>query len=154
MATSSQNVVLVKYNSSGIALWAKTVTKETGGNSEFYSVAVDASGNVYATGYQYGTGSYPYGDGVSVAGTAPSSRNIVLVKYDFTGNALWAKSVSSGTNSSEFNSVSIDASGNIYAAGYQVGKGSYTYGCYGYEASVAGTFIDGENATLVKYVGE
>ncbi|HQH30505.1 MAG TPA: InlB B-repeat-containing protein, partial [Spirochaetota bacterium] len=144
------NVVLVKYDSSGTALWAKSVT--AGNNySQFYSVAVDSSGNVYAAGYQKGTGSFTYGEGVSVAGTYSGgyySRNVVLVKYNSTGTALWAKSVTAGTNESLFNSVAVDSSGNIYAAGCQDGTRSYTYG---EGVSVAGSYSYGANVVLVKY---
>ncbi|HOF01802.1 MAG TPA: hypothetical protein PLO40_12345, partial [Spirochaetota bacterium] len=64
--------------------------------------------------------------------------------------ALWAKSVTAGTSSSRFNSVAVDSSGNVYAAGYQSGTGSYTYG---EGVSVAGTCADADdgNAVIVKY---
>ncbi|HNZ27879.1 MAG TPA: hypothetical protein PKK13_11710 [Spirochaetota bacterium] len=145
-SSSYDNVVLVKYNSSGTALWAKSVTA---GNdtSYFSSVAVDSSGNVYAAGYQCGTESYTYGEGVSVAGTY-SYNNVVLVKYNSSGTALWARSVTAGNNYSEFNSVAVDSSGNVYAAGYQRGAGSYTYG---EGVSVAGSYSYGYNVVLVKY---
>jgi len=144
--TGLGNVVLVKYNSTGTALWAKSVT--AGNNySRFSSVAVDSSGNVYAAGYQKGTGSFTYGEGVSVAGSSFSAYNVVLVKYDSSGTALWAKSVTTGS-SSQFNSVAVDSSGNVYAAGYQEGMGSYTYG---EGVSVAGSYADGYNVVLVKY---
>ncbi|HOF01216.1 MAG TPA: hypothetical protein PLO40_01720 [Spirochaetota bacterium] len=147
----SYNVVLVKYDSSGTALWAKSVTAGTK-NSWFYSVAVDSSGNIYAAGYQSGTGSYTYGEGVSVSGTYAGSssyngNNVVLVKYNSSGTALWAKSVTAGTNDSSFYSVAVDSSGNIYAAGSQRGTESYTYG---EGVSVAGS-SSGRNVVLVKY---
>ncbi|HNZ28040.1 MAG TPA: hypothetical protein PKK13_12520, partial [Spirochaetota bacterium] len=129
------------------ALWAKSVTAENG-YSKFYSVAVDSSGNVYAAGYQEGTGSYTYGEGVSVAGSYADGSNVVLVKYDSSGNALWAKSVTAGTDVSSFSSVAVDSSGNVYAAGYQYGTGSYTYG---EGVSVAGSSSSYANVVLVKY---
>jgi len=48
------------------------------------AVAVDASGNLYAAGYQKGIGTYAYGSGVSVQGPAiaiTTRENVVLVKY-------------------------------------------------------------------------
>ncbi|WP_010262715.1 SBBP repeat-containing protein, partial [Treponema primitia] len=60
--------------------WARTVT--AGADSSYFtSIAVDGSGNVYAAGYQQGTGTFTYGTGVNVTGTAISS-NVVLVKYN------------------------------------------------------------------------
>ncbi|OQB68623.1 MAG: Beta-propeller repeat protein [Spirochaetes bacterium ADurb.Bin133] len=138
----------MKYDSSGTALWAKSVTAGTN-TSSFRSVAVDSSGNVYAAGYQVSTGSYTYGAGVSVAGSSAYRCNVVLVKYNSSGAALWAKSVTSGTSGeSQFNSVAVDSSGNIYAAGYQVGTRSYTYG---EGVSVAGSSTYSYNVVLVKY---
>lgn len=137
---SDENVVLVKYNSSGNALWARSVT--TGNHrSIFYSVDVDASGNIYAAGAQFGTGNYTYGSGVSVAGSYLGYFNAVLVKYNSLGTALWAKTVTTGTSTSEFLSVKIDASGNIYSAGSQSGDGSYPSHTYGVGVSVAGSYL-------------
>ncbi len=43
--------------------------------------------------------------------------DIFLVKYDDSGNVLWAKSAG-GTDWDEGNSVAVDAYGNIYVTGY------------------------------------
>jgi len=147
------NVVLVKYNSNGEAQWARSVS-EGSKDSEFYSMAVDSSDNVYAVGYQGGSGTYTYGKGVSAKKTYNMffyrdmffDRNAVLVKYNSNGEAQLARTVSEGNDESVFNSVAVDSSGNIYAAGYQKGSGTYTYGK---NVSVKGT--DGTNAVLVKY---
>jgi hypothetical protein len=142
---SDDNIVLVKYDSNGTAQWAKTVSAGSSASS-FNSVAVDSSGNVYAAGCQSGTGSYTYGTGVSAQGTS-SGNNVVLVKYNSNGVAQWAKTVSAGSSASSFNSVAVDSSGNVYAAGYQIGNGSYTYGT---GVSAQGT-SGSNNAVLVKY---
>ncbi|MDR2576341.1 MAG: fibronectin type III domain-containing protein [Treponema sp.] len=142
---SAENVVLVKYNASGTAQWARTVS-EGSNSSFFYSVVTDSSGNVYAAGRQNGTGVYTYGAGVSTQGTY-SGNNVVLVKYDASGMAQWAKTVSAGSDASVFNAVAADSSGNVYAAGYQSGTGVYTYDA---GVSAQGT-SSSTNAVLVKY---
>jgi hypothetical protein len=145
---SQNNVVLVKYNSSGTALWARTLvsTDKDNARSGFQSVAVDSSGNVYAAGEQGGYGTtYSYDTGVSAQGPFPT--NEVLVKYNSSGTALWARTVSSGSGNSYFSSVAVDSSGNVYAAGYQQGTGSFTYGM---GVSAQGN-SSGENVVLVKY---
>jgi hypothetical protein len=72
----------------------------------------------------------------------------VLVKYDSFGTAQWAQTVSTGTSSSSFSSVAADASGNIYAAGYVNGSGTYTFG-----AGITASGSSGSsNAVLVKYL--
>jgi hypothetical protein len=62
------------------ALWARTVSTGTS-LSEFYSIAVDSGGNVYAAGSIKFTGTYRFGSGVTAAGTYNSGDNVVLVKY-------------------------------------------------------------------------
>jgi outer membrane protein assembly factor BamB len=145
--SSTTNAVLVKYNPSGAAQWAKTVTGGTN-PSQFLSVAVDGTGNVYAAGYQTGTGSYDYGGGVTAQGYS-GDTNVVLVKYDAaTGAALWAKTTSGGANASQFSGVAADGAGNVYAAGYQTSTGSFDYGD---GATAAATGGGTSNVVLVKY---
>jgi hypothetical protein len=138
------NVVLVKYNSSGTAQWARTVSAGSNG-SYFFAVTVDSSGIVYAAGEQDGTGNYTYGDGVSAQGTS-SRQNVVLVKYNSSGTAQWAQTISAGSNGSFFLGVAVDSSGNVYAAGDQDGTGTYTYG-----DGVSAQGISNQNVVLVKY---
>jgi len=69
---------VVKYNSSGVAQWAKTIMAGTN-IASFDGVAVDSGGNVYAVGYQYGTGNYNYGSG-NIMGTS-TDFNPVVVNY-------------------------------------------------------------------------
>ena len=142
------NVVLVKYNSSGDAQWARTVNTGTS-DCMFRAIALDSDGNIYAAGYQWGTGTNKYGSS-SVAGTF-SDYNALLVKYDTNGTALWARTVSSGSSSSNFNSVAADSAGNVYASGYQEGTGTYTYGTGVSAAGTAATAGSNDNAVLVKY---
>jgi hypothetical protein len=147
--SSSDNAVLVKYDSSGTAQWAKTVAVVGTSASDFNAVAVDGSGNVYAAGRQYDTLSYDYGNGVSAAGAYGSDYNAVLVKYNTAGLAQWAKTAEAGTtNSSGFNAAAADGSGNVYAAGNQTGTGPFDYGN---GVNAAGTYSGGSNVVLVKY---
>jgi hypothetical protein len=88
----------------GTAKWARTVSAGSS-DSVFYSAAVDGHGNVYAAGYQDGTGGYTYGAGVTAAGTA--STNVVLVKYNAEGTAQWARTVSEGSSNSFFTSAAV-----------------------------------------------
>ena len=143
--SSGSNLVLVKYNSSGIAQWAKTIVAGTS-DSSFSSVTVDSSGNIYAAGYIKGTGSYDFGNGKTAQGTSGGS-NIVLVKYDYTGTAQKAITVTSGTSDSSYSSVAVDSSGNIYAAGAIFGTGTYNFG----NGKTATGTIGANNIVLVKY---
>jgi len=104
-------VALVKYSSLGIPQWAKASTSN---NAAFYSIAVDSSGNIYAAGSLIGTSDF----GNLITASSPNSNGVLLVKYDSSGLAQWAKSVDGWYSSSLFRSVVIDSSGNVYTVGY------------------------------------
>jgi hypothetical protein len=129
------------------ALWAETVSAGTGTSaSDFNGVSVASDGSVYAAGDIYGTGSYDFGSGVIPPGTNDSS-NVVLVKYNSSGIAQWARTVTAGSDKSSFSSVAAALDGSVYAAGYIYGTGTYDFGN---GKTAAGTYT-GSNAVLVKY---
>lgn len=149
---SESNALLVKYDATGTALWARTVS--TGASySTFKSATIDSDGNVYAAGSIHGTGTYTFGVGVTAEGSF-SGPNVVLVKYDSSGKALWARTVSTGASESNFNCTVVDADGNVYAAGYIGGTETYTFGS-GVTAtgtsSISPTYSPSLNVVLVKY---
>jgi hypothetical protein len=125
---SGSNAVIVKYNVSGTAQWAKS-TGAGSVSSAFFALAADASG-IYAAGVQAGNGTYTYDSGVSVAGgytgTGTLVGNSVLVKYNSSGSAQWAKTAAVGPNFTEFQAAAVGSSG-VYAAGAQTGNGLYVY---------------------------
>ena len=86
-----------------------------------------SDGSVYAAGYITGTGTYNFGNSVTATGTFTGS-NIVLVKYNSSGVAQWAQTVTAGSNELGFNSVSVASDGSVYAAGYIYGTGTYNFG--------------------------
>jgi hypothetical protein len=154
------NAVLAKYDSSGIAQWAQTVTAGSS-DSSFSSVAVDSSGNVYVAGEIDGTGTYDFGNNVKATGTATSAGllnpagNAVLAKYNSSGIVQWAQTVAAGSPDSSFASVTVDSAGNVYAAGSVAGTETYDFGN---SVTVRGTASGGHvanevvaNAVLVRY---
>jgi len=124
--TNSQIKFSDFYGKSLLEKWAVSV--DSTGNDLGSSVAVDASGNVYVTGFYGGGESTIYNpDNVSSGLTLRATSGGVaafVVKYNSSGTAQWAVSVD-GTNSDEGRSVAVDASGNVYLAG-QYGTGVAT----------------------------
>lgn len=122
----AENAIVAKYSSAGIAQWVRTVTAAAS-SSEYFSVTTDTSGNIFATGYQYGQAAFTYGPGIFV--TAPhSTNNIVIVKYDTSGTAIWARTLTSGTGYSVLTGISVDSSGHIFCAGQQYDTGTFNWG--------------------------
>jgi hypothetical protein len=103
---------------------------------------------VYAAGYINGTGTYDFGNGKTAAGTNTNGINMVLVKYDSSGVAQWAQTVTAGSDYSILLSVSAASDGSVYTAGQIYGTGTYNFGNSGVAA--AGTYA-GFNTVLVKY---
>ncbi len=87
------------------------------------STAVDVSGNTFVAGMFTST-SITFGNTVlkntdsTNTGNSGFSMDIFLVKYDVTGNVLWAKSVEGTDNMDErVFSIAVDGIGNVYLAG-------------------------------------
>ncbi len=143
------NLLLVKFNTSGAAQWARTATVGPGA-SAFTSVATDTSGNVFAVGSIEGKDSFGFGNSVVASGAYAFGDNLVLVKYDDTGAAQWARTVTSSRGTSSYGAVAIDPSGDIHAAGALSGSSTFDLGS---GIATAGPVSSGNNALLVKYNG-
>lgn len=105
------NFFLAKYDGNGNVLWAKSaggIYADVGN-----SVAVDASGNAYVTGFFQSSTIIFGSDTLKNAGY----DNIFLTKFDPNGNVLWAKSAGGGPDEAQGISVAVDASGNAYLTG-------------------------------------
>lgn len=143
-ANADTNALIIKYSpDDGTTQWAKSTTIAPDA-SKFKAVATDNKGNIYAVGFQKTTGTYDYGDGLTVSGGKSNGMNAVIVKYDNKGKVQWAKSTYPTSPISIFTSVTTDKSGFIYAVGTQ-GNGT---GNYGDEITVASTII---SVLIVKY---
>jgi hypothetical protein len=132
--TSGSAFYIVKYNSSGNILWAKSASGGvTYGDDRGYGVNTDAGGNVYATGFFQGSSTITFGS-QTLTNVAPSYKDIFLVKYDPLGSVLWAKSAG-GTSDDKGLNIDVDAGGNIYLIGTYVSPtitvGSYTFSNHG-----------------------
>lgn len=150
LAESSKHPLVVKYDSAGKALWARTVTGLSGQpdyGCEYFGIAVDGTGNVYAAGI-IGRGTYKFGSGVEITLGGNILSFPVLVKYDSTGNALWVASVESSTVLASFSSVCVENNTtNVYVCGALYGSGAINFG----NNAKASTVFSGANPVLVKY---
>ncbi len=95
---------LVKYDTNGVRQWLKqwgTWNKDTG-----YSLACDAAGNVYLSGYSTGPLYAP----------PQGNRDYFLAKFDPAGNLLWGREIGTSQHDQGWG-VATDADGNAYVAG-------------------------------------
>jgi Beta-propeller repeat len=84
------------------------------GNDFVYSVAVDSSGDAYATGTTYSTDFPTLGPYQSAnAGQA----DVFITKFNASGSALVYSTYIGGSSFEEGNSIAIDSKGNAYVTG-------------------------------------
>ena len=123
----SDDIFLVKYNSSGTKQW----TKKLGifDNESGVSMTVDSSDNIYVTGYT----KEGY-DGNSNS----ENYDIFLMKYNSSGTKQWTKQL--GNSAADIGmGVTVDSSDNIYVTGIASGGLDRNTGSVG------------EDIVLVKY---
>ena len=117
---SGVNFFVAKYNSSGVAQWAKAPIEQA--NSHGEAMFSDSSGNVYVSGYFNQEYVLNFGNGVTLTnrGGVDGMGDFFVVKYDSTGVAQWAKNpaINSGLYEDISISISADDSGNVYVSGY------------------------------------
>ena len=122
------------------------------GTSQFSGISVDASGNAYVVGQISGTSPFTFGS-ATVTGVN-RVYNAVIVKYSSSGAAQWA-AVPSGDpaflGTSQFNGISVDASGNAYAVGVICDTSPFTFGSSTVTISGVNSGQYGANAVIVKY---
>ncbi|MFT6503184.1 MAG: hypothetical protein ACJASQ_003316 [Crocinitomicaceae bacterium] len=107
-------IFLVKYDSNGNALWAQ-IGGESPLTESVSGVTTDTNGNAYITGHFYDSSVW-FGT-INLTKTSTSESDLYVVKYDASGNVLWAKG-EGGTNNDTGRSISTDPNGNVFLTGY------------------------------------
>lgn len=87
----------------------------TTGNDYGKSIALDASGNTYTIGYFSGTLDFDGGTGTTEL-TSAGLSDIFILKLNASGDFVWAKNIG-GSGEDQGLSVTLDASGTLYATG-------------------------------------
>jgi hypothetical protein len=106
------DIFIVKYDSFGNVVWAKSHGSVR--HDESNSLATDAVGCVYITGFFYDT--INFGAITLNSAGPPNFADIFIVKYDYSGNLIWAIR-HGGTNGDFGMSITCDTSGYIYLSG-------------------------------------
>lgn len=106
---------VAKYSPAGKCLWVRT-----GGGAKIdrgYGVAVDAQGNVFATGHCQSTNATF--DGATMPNRG--DYDLFVVKYDANGKLLWLRS-GGGAGYDFGHSIGVDKAGNCYFTGSFIGN--------------------------------
>ncbi len=127
------DIFVAKFDVSGNFVWAKAMGSMS--DDYGYSIAVDASGNVYLTGDFMGTADFD--PGVSTFNlTSAGNKDIFISKLDASGNFLWAKALG-GAGDDSGNSIAIDASGNVHTTGFFNSTADFDPGVGTYNLTIA-----------------
>jgi hypothetical protein len=97
-----EDIVLVKFDSSGNKLWSRQYG--TSGFDFAHAVATDPAGNIYVTGEPGGTFS-----------DSPTGGSVFLVKYDGAGNRLWTRQ--RGPVDAEALAIATDTNNGVFIGG-------------------------------------
>ena len=118
------DIFVSKLDSNGDFVWAKSMgdTNEDTG----FSIAVDASGNVYTTGEFIGIVDFDPSAG-TVNLTSAGLYDIFVSKLNSNGDFVWAKSMG-GTSNEIGHGLAVDTSGNVYTTGYFAGTADFDPG--------------------------
>ena len=140
-AGGGYDVFFIKYSSSGLPLWAKSIS---GSSSDYgIDVATDPSGNVYLSGRYNSTSTVSLGSGLSLP--ISSGIDAYIIKYDTSGNPLWFKTIN-GTSSDYGTSLATDSNGNVYFCGYYYSTSTVSLG-----SGLSLPISSGYDAFIVKY---
>ena len=108
---NTEEMFIAKYDAAGNALWAKDASGSS--NDKAFGIAADADGNVVVSGH-FISGTLNFG---SQSLFNSGGFDIFLVKYDETGNVLWAENPSGSGYDFNF-SMEMDGEGNTYLTGH------------------------------------
>ena len=104
----------IKYYPNGDTAWVRRYNGLGNSDDEAFFIDVDDSGNVYVTGWSYGSGTdYDY----------------ATIKYYPNGDIAWVRRYNGPGNSGDWGySIAVDGSGNVYVTGWSYGSGTdYDY---------------------------
>ncbi len=112
------DIYVSKLNSSGNFVWVRSMGGTA--NEAAAGLALDAAGNVYATGSFEGTADLNPGSGTFNL-TSAGGSDVFVSKLDSFGTFVWARRF--GGSASDYGySIAVDGNGNVHTAGSFVGS--------------------------------
>ena len=116
--------VTIKYYPNGDTAWVRRYNGPENYNDRAEAIAVDSSGNVYVTGYSYGSG---------------TNVDYATIKYYPDGDTAWVRRYNGpGNGGDESYAIAVDASGNVCVTGKSYGSGTFDYATIKYVQFLCG----------------
>jgi hypothetical protein len=139
-SSGGNNVYVSKLSSSGGYIWAADLgagaTDAVG-----LGIALDGSGNVYTTGYFYGTGNFDPSGTHDLTSSPTGNYNAYVSKLSSSGSYIWAAALGAGASSAAGYGIAVDSSGNVYTTGQFEGTGNFdSSGTHDLTSSPPGSF--------------
>ncbi len=107
------DICVIKYEPDGDTLWVKKFKGPGASEDKAYAITVDDLDNIYITGITRGNN---------------NCSDIITIKYSPNGDTLWHRTFDGTAHVSDKGSViCIDASRNIYVAGYTTSQNHEDY---------------------------
>lgn len=129
------DIFISKLDAAGNFVWAKKIGASD--NDGGVSVAVDAIGNIYTSGFFRDTVDFDAGLGTFTL-AAKGDYDTFITKLDATGNFIWAKAI--GGIGLDFSyATAIDPLGNSYTAGWFDGTMDFDPGVGTFNLTSAGS---------------
>ncbi|EQB62638.1 MAG: hypothetical protein RBG1_1C00001G0217 [candidate division Zixibacteria bacterium RBG-1] len=98
---------IIKYAPDGDTLWVRRYNGPGNSYDRANALTVDDSGNVYITGYSFGSGTY---------------SDYATIKYAPNGDTLWVRRYNGPVSQYDVAlALAVDGSGNVYVTGYEEG---------------------------------
>ena len=117
------DIFISKLDPDGNFIWARSVGGPSPDLGDIgHSIALDPAGNIYTTGYFFGTADFDPGPGTVELSSAGGLQtpDIFILKLDAAGNFGYARRLG-GTGYDQGASIAADAAGNVYTTGYFTG---------------------------------
>ncbi|WP_296148030.1 T9SS type A sorting domain-containing protein [uncultured Flavobacterium sp.] len=118
------DIFVAKLDTAGNFLWAKNFGGLSADNVS--NLVVDASNNIYATGFFTGSADFNIGGDVAVLNASGDTDNTdaFILKLSPNGNFSWVKSIK-GFKDQAGIAMAVDGLGNIYNGGYFTGTSNF-----------------------------
>lgn len=125
-ANGEHDSFFLKLDADGELVWAKSIGSVY--LDEAAAIKLDASGNIYITGYFQGSVDFDPGIGIAVISGDFMFPDVYILKLSSLGEFKWVKDISGETDSDFSQSICIDADGFIYTTGYFRGTNDFDPG--------------------------